>query len=43
MDLVLHIDAEGLDLAEGDVEAVLTGQTYDGTMIEGSDTVRIVP
>jgi len=42
-DLVVHIDTQGLALGAGDVVAVLTGETYDGTLIEGSDTVRIVP
>jgi len=28
---------------EGDTEATLTGIAYDGTAIEGSDMIRIVP
>jgi hypothetical protein len=43
MDLLVHIDTQALALAPGDVEAVLTGATYDGTPIRGSDAVQIVP
>ncbi len=41
-DLVVHIEVENLDLTEGDIEAVLTGELMDGTPIEGSDAVTIV-
>jgi hypothetical protein len=43
MDLLVHIDTQALVLAPGAVEAVLTGTTYDGTPIRGSDAVQIVP
>jgi hypothetical protein len=43
IDLVVHVETEALQLTEGDVEAVLEAQTYGGTLIRGSDTIRIVP
>ena len=43
LDLVVHIDTEGLSLTEGDEEAVLTGQTFSAATIQGSDLVRVVP
>jgi hypothetical protein len=39
----VHIDTVALQLAAGDTEAVLTGKTYDGMCIRGTDTLRIVP
>lgn len=42
-DLVVHVSTEALQLAETDVEAVLTGRTFGGTPIHGADSVRIVP
>jgi len=42
-DLVLHVSTQYLQLDESSMVAVLAGQTYDGTAITGSDTVRIVP
>ncbi|MDH3458376.1 MAG: PKD domain-containing protein, partial [Gemmatimonadota bacterium] len=42
-DLVVHIRTVGLSLTDGDVEAVLRGETFDGQAIEGSDSVRVVP
>ena len=44
MDLVCQVETENLDpdqLQEG--YAVLTGSTYDGQAIEGSDEITIVP
>ncbi|MHC4808036.1 MAG: YncE family protein [Planctomycetota bacterium] len=41
-DLVVQIEVENLDLTEGDIEAVLTGELMDGTPIEGTDSVNIV-
>jgi hypothetical protein len=41
-DLLVHIDAEGLVLDDDDIEAFLTGNTFDGTPISGSDAIRIV-
>jgi len=43
MDLVVQIaDSDGT-LEVGDEEAVLTGFLYDGTLITGSDSIKIVP
>ena len=42
-DLVVQLSTEALELTAGDVEAVLTGTTYDGVTIEGADSVRVVP
>ena len=39
----LRSDPTDQQLTEGDVEAVLEGQTFSGTVIRGSDSVRIVP
>jgi hypothetical protein len=43
LDLVVHVETETLELSETDTEAVLEGETYDGTRIRGVDTVRVVP
>jgi hypothetical protein len=43
VDLVLHVSTKDLQLDGSSTEAVLTGHTYDGTAITGTDTVRIVP
>jgi hypothetical protein len=43
MDLLVHIDTTALSLSAIDTEAILTGKTYDGMCIRGTDTVRIVP
>ena len=42
-DLMVHIDTTGLKLTEGDMEAVLKGNTYSGEPIVGRYTIRIVP
>ncbi len=42
-DLVVHINTAGMSLTDGDIEAVLTGETFDGQAIRGSDLVRVVP
>ena len=42
-DLIVHVDTRALELSEGDTEAILTGKTFGGTPIEGTDSVRIVP
>jgi hypothetical protein len=42
-DLVVHITTAGMGLTDGDTEAVLTGETFDGQAIRGSDWVRVVP
>ena len=39
-DLVLHFKTQETGIAKGDTEATLTGTTFDGTAIQGSDTIR---
>lgn len=43
LDLVVRVSTEALQISEADTEAVLEGQTLDGTPITGVDTVRVVP
>jgi hypothetical protein len=43
VDLVLHFRAQELALDASSTEATLTGSTYDGQEIQGTDSVRIVP
>ena len=43
IDLILHFRTQETGIAPGDTEATLTGQTYGGEDIEGTDTVNIVP
>jgi hypothetical protein len=43
LDLVVHVSTEALQLSETDTEAILEGQTFGGTLIRGTDSVRIVP
>jgi hypothetical protein len=42
-DLVVHVNTEALQLSQTDTEAILEGQTFDGTAIAGVDSVRILP
>lgn len=42
LDLVVHVETQGLQVTAGDEEAVLQGETFGGDAIEGSDSVRIV-
>jgi hypothetical protein len=42
-DLLLHIATEELLLTPADTEAVLTGKTFSGQLIQGSDSVRVLP
>ncbi len=42
LDLLLHFNNQETGIACGDIEAVLTGETFDGTAIEGFDSVNIV-
>jgi|GEM_PF-6177843 len=42
-DLVIHVITKELNLTPNDTEAYLEGQLKDGTIIKGSDSVRIVP
>ena len=43
MDLLFHFKTQELNLTESSTEATLTGETYGGNPIEGTDTVNIVP
>lgn len=43
LDLLFHFARDDAAIRCGDVEAVLTGQTYDGQAIRGSDVIRTVP
>jgi hypothetical protein len=43
LDLVVQVNTEALQLSDGDTQATLTGQTFDGKSITGTDSVRIVP
>ena len=42
-DLLFHFKTQELDLDEYSTEATLTGQTFDGQVIQGTDAVNIVP
>ena len=41
-DLVLHMMTEGFALTAGTVEANLTGETFGGDAITGTDSVRVI-
>jgi hypothetical protein len=43
MDLLFHFKTQEMNLDQDSTEATLTGITYDGRIIEGTDTVNIVP
>jgi sugar lactone lactonase YvrE len=43
LDLVVHVETQGLKLTTESTEAVLQGRTRDGVAIAGSDTVNVVP
>lgn len=43
LDLVVQFPTVDLALTENDSEAVLEGQTLDGTPIEGCDSINVVP
>lgn len=43
MDLLFHFKTQELELDKDSTEATLTGETYGGNPIEGTDTVNIVP
>jgi len=43
LDLVCHFDTQTAGFACGDTEGILRGQLLDGTPIDGSDAVKIVP
>ena len=42
LDLVVHVETEGLELTDADNQAQLTGKTFDGVSIVGTDTIRVV-
>jgi len=42
-DIVVHVATDSLLLSDGDTDAVLMGETFDGIAFTGTDTVRIVP
>lgn len=41
-DLVVHVATRDLQLTQTDTEAVLTGRTFSGIAVRGTDTIRIV-
>ncbi len=43
LDLLFHFKTQQTNLTEDNTEASLTGATYDGQPIQGTDTVNIVP
>ena len=43
LDLILHFEMDELSILPGAEELVLTGMLTDGTELEGSDSIRIVP
>lgn len=43
LDLVLYFKIQELELDEYTTEITLTGATFDGTLIQGTDTVNIIP
>ena len=42
-DLVFQIDDSEKVFEKGETQAILIGELYDGTLIEGTDTICIVP
>lgn len=42
-DMLFHFNTQDLNLTEDSTEATLNGETNDGTPIQGTDTVSIVP
>jgi hypothetical protein len=42
LDLVLHFNTQDTGIVCGDTNATLTGQTFGGTAIEGSDSIVTV-
>jgi hypothetical protein len=42
LDLVLHFRTQNTGIACGDTSAFLTGQTFDGQLIEGSDFINTI-
>ena len=42
IDLILHFKTQATGIKCGDVSALLTGETFGGQAIEGSDSIRTV-
>jgi hypothetical protein len=42
LDLVLHFNTQETGIQCGDTSTTLTGETYDGRRIEGSDTIKTI-
>ncbi len=42
IDMILHFKTQETGIALGDTEASLTGETYSGQKIEGTDSVRVI-
>lgn len=42
LDIVVHVETDSLKLSETDTEAILEGETFDGILLRGKDTVRII-
>ena len=42
-DIVVHVTTEALQLTQNDVSVALKGQLMNGTVIKGSDSVKIAP
>ena len=42
LDLVVHVKTKDLELTDADSQAQLTGETFDGVSIVGTDTIRVV-
>jgi streptogramin lyase len=43
LDLIIQVNTTALQLTDGDTLATLTAQTFEGKLITGSDSVRVVP
>lgn len=43
IDLVLHFVTQETGITCGDISAFLTGATFSGLMIKGSDTIETAP
>jgi hypothetical protein len=42
IDMILHFNTQATGIQCGDTSASLTGETFDGQAIEGSDSVNAV-
>ena len=43
LDLVCHFRTQKAGFQAGDTEGILTGKTVDGVLIQGTDSINIVP